>query len=72
MLAQNIPEEPSWTVATPGIFFRVVIIDQNTHTHKHVHKVLQFSSTNFFILKSLHDSLIINVTSYISFKILVR
>ena len=38
---------------------------------KHV-KVLQFPSTNFIILRSLHDSLIINTPSYISFKILVK
>ena len=37
-----------------------------------IHKVLQFLSTNFFILKFLHDSLITNVASYISIKILAR
>ena len=37
-----------------------------------IHKVLQFPSTNFLILKSLHDSLIINATNYVSFKILVK
>ena len=35
-----------------------------------MHKVLQFLSTNFSILKSVHDNLIINVASYIFFKIL--
>ena len=43
----------------------------HTHTHMQTHNVLQFPSLNFFILKSLHDSLIINIASYISFKILV-
>ena len=45
---------------------------KNTHTHIQIHKVLQFSFTNFFILKLLYDSLIINVISYISFKIIVK
>ena len=35
-------------------------------------KVLQFPSMNFIILRSLHDSLIINTPNYISFKILVK
>ena len=35
-----------------------------------MHNILQFFSTSFLILKSLHDSFIINATSYISFKIL--
>ena len=37
-----------------------------------IHKILQFPSTNFLILKLLHDSLIINAASYVSFKILVK
>ena len=47
---------------------------KKTHTHTHIqtHKVLQFSFTNFFILKSLHNSLSINVISYISFKIIIK
>jgi len=40
--------------------------------HIQTHKVLQFHSTNFLISKSLHDSLIINIANYISFKILVK
>ena len=39
---------------------------------RQLHKILQFPSTSFLILKLLHDSLIINATSYISFKILVQ
>ena len=31
--------------------------------------ILQLPSTSFYILKSLHDSLIINITSYISFNV---
>ena len=34
--------------------------------------ILQVRSTSFLILKLLHDSLIINVTNYIFFKILVQ
>ena len=34
--------------------------------------ILQLRSTSFLILKLLHDSLIINVTNYIFFKILVQ
>ena len=34
-----------------------------------IHTNLQLSSTSFHILKSLHDILIISVTSYISFNI---
>ena len=34
--------------------------------------ILQVHSTSFLILKLLHDSLIINVTNYIFFKILVQ
>ena len=34
-----------------------------------IHKVLQFPSMNFHILKLLHDSLIINAASYISFNV---
>ena len=47
---------------------------KHTHTHTHTHKyiVLQFPSMNFLILKLLLDNLIINVASYISFKILVK
>ena len=37
-----------------------------------IHVNLQFPSTNFLILNLLHNSLIINTTSYISFKILVK
>ena len=42
------------------------------HTHTQTHKFLQYSSTNFLILKSLYDSFVINSASYISFKILVK
>ena len=45
-------------------------IDQKKQTQ--ICKVLRFLSTNFLILKLLHDNLIINVASYISFKILIR
>ena len=31
--------------------------------------ILQLPSTSFYILKSLHDSLIINITSYTSFNV---
>ena len=44
----------------------------HTYTHIQIHKVLPFFFTNFFILKSLYDSLIINVISYISFKIIIK
>ena len=49
---------------------------KNTHTHKNRYthkyiKILQFFSTSF-ILKSLHDILIIHIASYITFKILVQ
>ena len=44
----------------------------HTHTHMQIHRVLQFPSMNFLILKLLLDNLIINVASYISFKILVK
>ena len=38
-----------------------------------IHKVIQFPSMNFLILKLLRDSLIIiNVADYISIKILVQ
>ena len=37
---------------------------------KQIHKVLQFPSTNFLVLKSLYDILIMNAANYISFKIL--
>ena len=37
-----------------------------------IHKILQFPSISFLILKFLHDSFIINVMSYIFFKILVQ
>ena len=37
-----------------------------------IHKILKFPSTNFIILKALHNNLIINASSYISFKILVK
>ena len=47
-------------------------LEWQTHTHTQIHKVLQFHFTNFLILKSLHDSLIINVASYISLKILIK
>ena len=74
-------------VAAPEIFFKVVIkkfnykkfnknrtlyIDQKTHIHTQIHKILQFPFTNFLILKSLHESLIINTANYIPLKILVR
>ena len=45
---------------------------KNIHTHMQTHKDLQFPFRNFLILKSLHDNLIINFASYISFKILVK
>ena len=41
-------------------------------THTQTHKVLQFPSTDFLILNLLHDSLIINIASHISVKILVK
>ena len=37
-----------------------------------IHKILQFPSTNFLILKSSYNNLIINTSSYIFFKILVK
>ena len=42
------------------------------NNNPHTHKILQFPSMNFIILKSLHNSFIINVANYISFKILVK
>ena len=37
-----------------------------------IYKILQFLFTSFLILKLLHDSLIINFVSYISFQVLVK
>ena len=45
---------------------------KKTHTHMQIHRVLQFPSMNFLILKLLLNNLIINVASYIFFKILVK
>ena len=70
----------------PGIFFSLIIkklklykfnknrISYINHkkkknTHKDISLTIYF--LNFLILKSLHDSLIINATNYIFFKILV-
>ena len=66
----------------PRIFLRWLLINLNyTNSNKNrtlyidkkemqIHKDLQFSSTIFFFWKILHDSLIINVISYLSFKFL--
>ena len=40
-------------------------------THTHTKTSLTISFLNFLILKSLHDSFIINAANYIFFKILV-
>ena len=71
-------------MAVPIFFFLKAVIKKNLNYIKsnkkrtsyidkkkmQIHKVLQFPSTNFLILKSLHDNLIINVASYFSFKFL--
>ena len=64
------------TTVTGNQFFKLPKKKKELHklTQKkmQIHKILQFPSTNFLILKSLHDSLIINATNYVSFKILVK
>ena len=58
---------PTWSLRnlnyTKSNKYITSYIDKNTHTHIQIYKVLQF-----YILKSLHDNLIINVANYISFK----
>ena len=45
------------------------MLTKKTHTHKYICPTISFHN---LILKSLHDSIIINATSQIFFKILVQ